>query len=150
MSDEEAPKKGGKKLLIAIIIGATVIVLAAVGVVAMMLLGGGDDAAPEGPVAGAVVPLEDDMTLNLSDGRFLKLQLALQLTEEATEAEKDPAKFDGSKAQDAAVAVFAGYEYDELLAADKKEEARQKLAQLASERYDGQVMDVYYRQFVMQ
>ncbi|WP_040159366.1 flagellar basal body-associated FliL family protein [Mobilicoccus massiliensis] len=148
---EEAPK-GNKKLVI-IVVAALVVVLAAVGVAAFMLLGGGDKKAEQAaPEAGIVVPLKDDMTLNLADGKFLKLQLALQLTKDASEAagEKAVDTFDGSMAQDAAISVFSTYKYNELLDPKTKEEARKKLTDEVKKRYDGDVMQVYFRQFVMQ
>ncbi|GAB48145.1 flagellar basal body-associated FliL family protein [Mobilicoccus pelagius] len=148
---EEAPKS--KTKLIIIVAAALAVVLAALGVVAFMLLGGKDDKeAGAAPETGVVVPLKDEMTLNLADGKFLKIQLALQLTKEATETagEKAADTFDGSKAQDAAISVFSTYKYNDLLDAKTKEEARKKLAAEVKKRYDGEVMDVYYRQFVMQ
>ena len=147
---EDAPKKGKKKLVI-IIAAALTVVLAALGVVGYKLLFSKDEASAA-PEPGVVVPLKDEMTLNLADGKFLKVQLALQLTAEATEeaGEKAAETFDGSKAQDAAIAVFSTYKYNDLLDAKTKEAARKKLAEEVKKRYDGAVMDVYFRQFVMQ
>lgn len=155
-TETEEKKKGGKKLFI-ILGAAAVVVLAAVGVAVMMLMGGGGekDKAEAAPEAGLVLPLEDEMTLNLADGKFLKVQLALQLTAEATEEAGGEIKavtaaFDGSMAQDSAIRVFSQYKYNDLLSTAKKEEARKKLAEEVEKRYDGKVMDVYFRQFVMQ
>ena len=149
---DDVPAKKGKKKLIIIVAAALAVVLAALGVVAFMFLGKGEDKAEAAPEAGVVVPLKDEMTLNLADGKFLKVQLALQLTAEATEeaGEKAAETFDGSKAQDAAIAVFSTYKYNDLLDAKTKEAARKKLAEEVKKRYDGAVMDVYFRQFVMQ
>lgn len=158
MSDNETDgeeKKGkGKKKLFIIVGAALVVVLAAVGVVGFMFLGKSDEAdkAEAAPEAGVVVPLEDEMTLNLADGRFLKIQLALQLTAEATEAAgaKPADTVDGSMAQDAAIAILSNYKYDQLLDPKVKEEARVKLTEEVKKRYDDAVMQVYFRQFVMQ
>lgn len=155
MSDNETEtaKGGGKKKLFIIVGAALAVVLIAGGALAFLFLGGSGDAeANAAPEAGAVVPLEDEMTLNLADGRFLKIQLALQLTKEATEAagEKPAESVDGSKAQDAAISVFSAYKYNDLLDPKKKEQARVKLTEEVKKRYEGQVMQVYFRQFVMQ
>lgn len=154
MSDTAIEEKPKSKKLVIIIVAALVVVLAAVGVAVFMLLGGSGDEKSEAATAepGIVVPLKDEMTLNLADGRFLKLQLALQLTKEGTEAagEKAAETFDGSMAQDAAITVFSQYKYDDLLDPKKKEEARNKLTAETKKRYDDAVMQVYFRQFVMQ
>lgn len=149
---DDVPEKKSKKKLIIIVAAAFAVVLAALGVVAFMFLGKSDKAAEAAPEAGVVVPLKDEMTLNLADGKFLKVQLALELTKEATEAagEKAATTFDGSKAQDAAISVFSTYKYNELLDPKTKEAARKKLSDEVKKRYDGDVMEVYFTQFVMQ
>lgn len=154
MSATETEAKTTVRSKLPLIIGAAlVVVLTSVGVVGFMLLRGSGEEEPDTEAKpGVVVPLEDEMTLNLADGRFLKLQLALQLTEEATEAagESPAESLDGSMAQDAAISVFSQYKYNDLLDETKKEEARTKLTAAANERYDGAVLQVYFRQFVMQ
>jgi len=146
--------KGGKKKLIIIIVAALAIVGVAVAVLMMTLLKPKEELAAEkeSVKGGVVIPLKDDMTLNLADGKFLKLKLALQLSEEAEkEGGEEIAKtFDGSMAQDAAVQVFSAYKYDQLLSPKGKEEARHKLTEEVKKRYDGDVVQVYFTQFVMQ
>ena len=154
MSDNEDEKPGGNKKLIIILVAALAIVLIAGGVVGMTLLNANKAAAEPDPatVPGAVYSMEDPMTLNLADGKFLKVQLALELTKEASEAagEKAATTFDGSKAQDSAIAVLSTYTYKDLLDAKTKEAARKKLSDEVRARYDGAVMQVYFKQFVMQ
>ncbi|MBK7722282.1 MAG: flagellar basal body-associated FliL family protein [Austwickia sp.] len=102
---------------------------------------------------GAVVALKDDMTLNLADGRFLKTQLSLQLSEEATLAaggEKALANFDGSMARDAAIQILSRYSYNQLLKPAQREAAQVALSKEVFERYEGKVLQVYFTQFVMQ
>src|SRR5687768_17200391 len=98
-STEEAPtkKKGKGKLMIIII---TVVFLAAGGGGGYFMLKG-DDAHKEEPKpeAGVVIALES-VTLNLADGHFLKLKVALQATADMTE------EADGSKALDLIVSTF--------------------------------------------
>lgn len=152
-AEETVEKKGNKKLLI-IIIAAAVVILAAGGFVAFKLLA--PAAAPEEDPAtkpGAIVALTKDMTLNLSDGKFLKTNLALQLTEKATTAaggEKALAAFDGSKARDAAIQVLGKYSYDQLLKPANRDAAQKALSAEVKKRYDGDVLQVYFTEFVMQ
>lgn len=152
-TEDTEEKKGGKKVLF-IIIGAALVVLIAAGVAAFMLLKPSEPEEDPATKPGAVVALEDEMTLNLADGKFLKTQLALQLTEEATAAaggEAAVAKaFDGSMARDAAIQTLSKYTYDQLLKPKVREEAQTALSKEAAERYEGKVIKVYFTQFVMQ
>ena len=63
-------------------------------------------AEPPEPVPGEVVAL-DPIQVNLADGHYLRIGIALQLTTEAHEA-------DGSKALDAVIDLFSGVDMDEL------------------------------------
>jgi len=155
MSDaatDDAPAQKGRKKLLIVVAAALVVVLGALGVVGYMFITKADADTNAAPEPGVVVPLEDEMTLNLADGKFLKVQLALELTKEASEAagEKAATTFDGSKAQDSAIAVLSTYTYKDLLDAKTKEAARKKLSDEVRARYDGAVMQVYFKQFVMQ
>ncbi len=66
-----------------------------------------EKAAKARPKEGEVVKLEP-VNINLADGHFLKLGLALQATEEVEEAPS------GAKALDLAIALFSGQEMTEL------------------------------------
>src|SRR5215212_6087609 len=88
---EEAPAKGGKKKRLIIV--AVVLVLAGGG--AYQFLGRGPS-VPKAPEPGEVVKM-DAIQLNLADGHYLKLGLALQATADAAEAPE------GSKALDLAI-----------------------------------------------
>lgn len=132
------------------------------GVAALALLGGGyvvtsgggsADAAeaveaPE-PVAGPVVPL-DAMTLNLADGRFLKVKLALQLVEGASApAAGDVAAF-AAPALDEAISILGALSYAELVGPGGRDTAKVALSERIAARYEGEVMGVYFTDFVMQ
>jgi flagellar FliL protein len=71
-ADATAPAKKSKKKLIIIVV--VVLLVAGAGYKFMMPA---KKAAPGPPVAGEVISM-DAMTVNLADGHFLKLQLALQ------------------------------------------------------------------------
>lgn len=150
---EGTQAKGGSRKLIVIIVGAVAIVLVAAGLMLKMMTAPKE--APKDPAKakGAVVALEDEMTLNLADGRFLKTQLSLQLSEEATLAaggEKALASFDGSMARDAAIAILSKYNFDQLLQPAQREAAQKALSKEVNQRYEGKVLQVYFTQFVMQ
>lgn len=158
MADEEDEKKsGGNKKLVIILVAALAVVLVAGGVVVMTLLNSQKAQAEPDPatVNGAVYSMEEPMTLNLSDGKFLKMNMAIQMSkagdEALVEAGGDPAVGpDLSKARDAAIGVLSTYKYDELLKPEKKAEAQKKLGDEVKQRYEGEVIDVYFTEFVMQ
>ncbi|WP_237111837.1 flagellar basal body-associated FliL family protein [Nocardioides sp. WS12] len=100
---------------------------------------------PEGkvePKPGEVVQLES-IQVNLASGHYLRLGLALQLTETAHEA-------DGSKALDAAIGVFSGRPVGEVNKPEMREELRAELNKELEHRYHGDVMEVYFTEFVTQ
>jgi flagellar FliL protein len=153
--DEGKGKRG--VLLPAIVVG-----VALLGAAFLLRPSGGGDTPPataaptETTVAGeaaavhgdphAVVAL-DPITLNLSDGRFLKLGVALQLAEEAEVA--DPVAY-GARALDATIALMGQYTYRELSAPGARDEAKDELSKAVAEAYEGEVLGVYFTEFVMQ
>lgn len=144
---EETPvaeeKKSKKKL---IVIGVVVILVAAAG---WFFLGRGDAAAEEAvaPEPGAVLQLEP-VTLNLADGHFLKLGLALQMTLDAGGGHG--AEPDGSKALDLAISMLSNREVAELSSSEAREKVKHELAEQIEHAYHGTVMDLYFTEFVMQ
>ena len=132
----EKPKKSKKKLLLIV----AVVVLAAVGGGAYFLLGSSGEEPP--PEPGEVLPL-DSITVNLTDGHYLKLRLALQATAEVSE------KLDGSKALDLAVDEYSNKSVAQL--GDKgRAKYKAALKDKIVEAYEGEVMDIYVTDFVMQ
>src|SRR2546423_782225 len=122
-------------------------------VAAVLVLGGGGAGAyfaffsgpskPKPPEPGKVVPL-DAVTMNLAEGHFLKLKLSLQATADAAEAP------DGSKALDIAIDQFSNRTVGELSSNAARDAAKAELRKKVSEAYEGEVMDVYFTEFVMQ
>jgi flagellar FliL protein len=168
-SDADKPKKAKKakkakgprsKRKLILVVG--VIVLA---------LGGGFffTRGPSAPVAdltkepGSVVALTP-ITLNLSDGRFLKAGLSLQLSKAAdtaaasgshassssSAAAGSTSGFDGAKALDAAISVLGARSYAQLLAPGGRAKAQLDLTKEVAHRYEGEVLKVYFTEFVMQ
>lgn len=97
---------------------------------------------PSEPVPGEVVVLEP-IQINLTKGHYLRLALALQLT-------KETAEVDGSKALDAAITLFSGRQPEDLLEAKERASLKRELVGELAETYEGEVMDVYFTEFVTQ
>ena len=141
---DAAPAKKGKKKLLLMVVMVLVVAAAAywflVGSKASSKAG-----APEKPVmvAGKVLAL-DPIYVNLSQGHFLKLSLALQETTTATK------ETDGSKALDAAITIFSGQDMATLSNSTSRAEFKKELVNAVVEAYDGEVMDIYFTEFVMQ
>lgn len=163
--DEDAKAAGGggvKKLavpVVALLIGAFV---------GPKFLGGGGSgeaaaATTTTTAPGPVVTL-DPITLNLTDGRLLKLGLALQISAEwhaqhggggggghgAPAADTgDPTK-GYARALDAAITVFGQRSMDQLMQTASREAARTELTVQLNQAYHGEIESVYLYEFVMQ
>jgi flagellar FliL protein len=152
VADAPVAKKGGRKRVLL----ALPVLLAVLAGGWFFLKPGPSASATEKVEPGPVVQL-DAITLNLSDGHYLKLGLALQLTKQAGEeasagqAEGAAAPLvDGAKALDAAISVLGDRTYAQLLAKGGRAKAKTAVEKEIEHRYDGQVMGVYLTQFVMQ
>jgi flagellar FliL protein len=135
-ADDEGKKKGGKKKLLIIV--ALVLVLAGAGYWFFLKPAG----EPAEPKAGAILPL-DSTQINLAAGHYLKLGLALQLVEGAEEV-------DGSKALDAAIDLFSGKSIAEVSKTEDRKHLKETLNHELEEAYEGEVMSVYFTEFVTQ
>lgn len=96
----------------------------------------------EAPKPGEVVKLEP-IQVNLQGGHYLKIGIALQLTADAKEA-------DGSKALDATIEEFSGRDMDTLTRPASRERLKKELEKELKHRYEGEVMGVYFTDFVTQ
>ncbi|MFC7496474.1 MULTISPECIES: flagellar basal body-associated FliL family protein [unclassified Nocardioides] len=134
-TEAEEEKKGGKKKLI--IIAVALLVVA--GAVYWFFLK--PSGPPPPPEPGEMV-LMDATQINLADGHYLRLGLALQLTTTAHEA-------DGSKALDAAIHIFSGKTLEQVHG-HGREKLKEKLTEEVEHLYHGDVMDVYFTEFVTQ
>lgn len=132
----EEPKRGGllKKI--------------GIGLVALLLVGGATwwfvlkPGPPEKPKPGAVATL-DSIQINLAGGHYLRLGMALQLTEKTEEV-------NGSKALDAAIDMFSGRDMNALSQQVRREQLKEQLSGELHELYEGEVLDVYFTEFVTQ
>jgi flagellar FliL protein len=140
-STDELPEgetKGGGKLKKILIL---VVVLAVVGgAVWFFFL---KPKPKEAPKPGAVVALEP-IQINLAAGHYLRVGVALQGTADVKE------ELDGSKALDATIDVFSGLPMDEVLAPKSREHLKKELEGKLEHLYEGEVMDVYFTEFVTQ
>jgi flagellar FliL protein len=136
---------GGRKKKLILLAGPLVALVAAWYLLLGPGSGGGEDAHAE-PVAGEVVPLEA-ITMNLADGRLLKVGIALQLVEGAG---GDHGPISGSIALDETITFLGEHTYAQLAAPAGRAKAKAELSARVAERYHQEVLEVYFTEFVMQ
>ena len=95
------------------------------------------------PVAGEVVTVEA-VSLNLAGGHYLRIGLGLQLTAEVTEPP------DTARALDLAIALFSGRTVEEVSSPEAREALKAQLGLQLVEAYEGEVMAVYFTDYVTQ
>ena len=154
--DDQAEKGGKLKL----IIGAVVLVVVGAVLGGKVLGGGGETpASAMGPTTttteapGPVTTL-DAITLNLADGRFLKLGLAFEV--HADDEYPPPSDVEDTitkgfaRELDVVITTLSTYTYEDLVAPNGKQEAKRALLEELVEVSDGAIKDVLFHEFVMQ
>jgi len=136
----EQPKRFRRLLTLTL---AAVLLAGAGGAGYAMLTGGFGGDEPAEPQPGAVITM-DAITVNLADGHYLKMRLALQATKDAD------SDLNGAKALDLAIAKYTDMPIGELSSAAGRAKAKAELLEQIKKAYDGQVMDIYFTEFVMQ
>lgn len=131
---EEKKPRSRKKLLVI----ALVVLLLAAG--AWWFL---HPKGPSEPQPGQIMTL-DSTQINLADGHYLKLGIALQLTTDAG------SEVDGSKALDDTIDLFSGRDLEFVSTAKHRRELKTALVKRLNKDYDGDVMGVYFTEFVTQ
>jgi flagellar FliL protein len=131
----EEKGRGKKPLLVLLVV---VLVLAGAAWWFMIRPAGADEA----PKPGEVLQLEP-IQVNLAGGHYLKIGIALQAVEGAEEVE-------GSKALDATIDLFSGTSMADLADRRKRHHFKEQLVEELDERYEGEVMGVYFTDFVTQ
>jgi flagellar FliL protein len=134
-ADTDAEGTGGRKKLVVV----AVVVLVALAAGWWFLLRPSGPAEPE---PGEVMTLEP-IQVNLADGHYLRIGIALQLSADAHEAE-------GSKALDATIDLFSGADQGDLVKAGQRQEYKSELEEKLHESYHGDVLEVYFTEFVTQ
>jgi flagellar FliL protein len=145
--DEEATGGGKKKLLL---IGL-VALLAVAGAAYFFLFASSGEAEAEEPVAGEVLPLEA-VAVNLAGGGYLKVGIALQLTEAAAGGGHGGGGVDGSHALDLVISTYSQAQPADVVGARDalKEALEQKIVEAYTEDGHQMVMDVYLTEYVTQ
>jgi flagellar FliL protein len=135
--ESEAPerKRSRKKLLLVLV----AVLAVAVAAWWFMIRPAG---AGEAPKPGEVLQLEP-IQVNLAGGHYLKIGIALQAVDGAENVE-------GSKALDATIDLFSGTTMGDLADGRKRSRLKEKLVEELDRRYDGDVMGVYFTDFVTQ
>ncbi len=155
-SGEDQDTKGGK---LKIIIAAAVLVVGGAVLGAKVLGGGGSaDAGAAGPTTTTTEPpgmisAMDVITLNLADGRFLKLGVAFEIhdgVEYPVNVNKDDSTMGFAREIDATITLMSGYTYEALAAPDGKTKAKAALLEQLVAISDDAIKDVYFHEFVMQ
>jgi flagellar protein FliL len=137
-NETEAVSKRRPVRLIAFIV---VLVIAAAGGWFLVLAPSKDpNAAPKPGVVQAI----DSQQINLSDGHYLRVGIALQLTKDGGEEVEAP------KAQDATIDVFSGLSMADLASSANREKYKNQLLVLLKSLYEGKVMGLYFNEFVTQ
>ncbi|SFL22827.1 flagellar basal body-associated FliL family protein [Geodermatophilus ruber] len=146
--DGDEAKGGSKKLLIIVAVA-----LVAVAGAAYFFLFSGDsaEAAAEEPVAGEVVPLEP-VAVNLAGGGYLKVGIALQLTEAAAGGGHGGGGVDGSKALDLVISTFSQAQPADVTGARDalKAALEQKIIEAYTDHGETMVMEIYFTEYVTQ
>lgn len=159
--DGEAGEKGSKTPLI---IGAVALVAGVVLGGKFMGGGGGAEAATTTTtteVPGNVTSL-DTITLNLADGRFLKLGVGFEVAAESTypahgdaggghaaEADESPTK-GFARELDAVIDIVSTHTYEDLLAPGGKDKVKEEILHEVAEISHEAIEAVLFHEFVMQ
>ncbi|MCG2802673.1 MAG: flagellar basal body-associated FliL family protein [Cellulomonas sp.] len=140
--------KGGSKKKLLLIVGPILVIAIAAAVYFLVLApksGAGTPAATPAPSPGVVLTI-DPISVNLAEGHYLRIGLALQLTDKVGEKEKPTP----AKALDAAITLFSGHTVAEVSDPATRESFRAELEKSLEEIYEGEVMGVYFTNFVTQ
>jgi flagellar FliL protein len=143
-SEETEEKGGSKKKLIMIL---AVLLLAGAGAAYFFLFAGSGEAAAEEPVPGEVLAL-DPIAVNLAGGGYLKIGVTLQFTEEGSAGGHGGSGPDGSKATDLIISTFSQAAPADVTGA--REALKVALEQKIIEAYHGDVMAIFYNEYVTQ
>ena len=135
--EETAASGGGRKKLL-------------LGVLVLALVGGAGywfflkpAGGPAEPEPGVVLKL-DAIQVNLADAHYLKVGVALQASKDAGE------DLDGSAALDETIDLFSGQAMEDLARRAYREKLKKELEHRLDEAYEGEVIGVYFTDFVTQ
>lgn len=147
---KKAKKEGGGR---SNLIPAIILALGILGGGYLMSSGGGGADAAEHPLTtkppklGEIAQIEA-ININLADGRFLRVGIALQLIEGVDKSEFE--KGETAKANDLLIDKLGGRSMEELGSTEGRAQIKTELKEELMEIYEGEVVDVYLTDFVMQ
>jgi flagellar FliL protein len=141
-TDETAAKGGKKKLLLVLL----VLILAGAGAAYFFLFSGSAEATEE-PVSSGTYLVLDPVAVNLAGGGYLKIGLSLEVTEEGA-AGGEGGGLDGSKATDLVISTFSQAQPEDVTGA--RDALKEALEEKVIEAYHGEVMGIYYTEYVTQ
>jgi flagellar FliL protein len=146
-TDEATEKGGGKKKIVLLLV---VVLLAAAGAAYFFLFTG--EAEAKAPVSSGTFVTLEPVAVNLAGGGYLKIGVALELTEEGAAAGGEGGGIDGSKATDLIIATFSQAKpADVATARDALKEALQaKIVEAYTEDHVPLILDIYYTEYVTQ
>ncbi len=133
---EPAKAVGRKKRVL------TLLVVAAMATAASywFILRPAPDPAPELGEVLVVGPLQ----VNLSNGHYLRIALALQMTADVAD------EVDGSRALDATISHYSGKPLAAVSQPKQRAQLKTELTEEILDLYEGELMDVYFTEFVTQ
>lgn len=142
----EEKAKGGKKKLVLVLV-AVLVLGGGAGWWFLLGPGAGEQAevAEPAPEPGEVVVVEP-ISLNLADGHYLRLGLGLQLTVDAG----GHGPVDTARALDHAIDLFSGRKVSEVSSTEGRDALKAELLTRLEEAYHGEVMDLYFTDYVTQ
>lgn len=138
----EMPPKGGRKKLM-LLLGVALVMVAGAAYF-FLFAGSGAAGAEEKPVPGEVLALEP-VAVNLAGGGYLKIGVTLQLVEGVGGEAGGP---NGAKATDLVISTFSQAAPADVTGA--REALKAALEKKIVEAYEGEVMGIYYTQYVTQ
>jgi flagellar FliL protein len=139
------PATGGRKKIVMIVV--PLLALVAGWYFVMGPGAGAKEAEAKEPVPGEVLELEP-ITMNLADGRLLKVGLALQANAEPSGG--GHGELTGAIALDEAIKFLGEHTYAQLAEPAGRQAAKDELSHRVAERYHHDVLEVYFTEFVMQ
>ncbi|WP_313277192.1 flagellar basal body-associated FliL family protein [Timonella senegalensis] len=139
----EATDKQSNKLLKALIVLLVLMLLGGAGTTLYLIKSRDPGPEPEPEKVAGEIHAVESINVNLSDSHYLRLGFAVQLS---TDAEP----IDNARVLDVAIGLYSGQPFDKVLDPDHRETLRAELTQDLNEIFDGEVMDVYFTDYVAQ
>ncbi|MDQ2837573.1 MAG: flagellar basal body-associated FliL family protein [Actinomycetota bacterium] len=133
--------KGKKSMKLKLAVGVVVLLVAGAGA-KFTVLAPSSSAEAAKPQPGPVIPL-DETTLNLTDGHYLRMKVALQTTK-GTNTELDT-----SQAAQLVIDEYSNLTVAQLTGNAARTKVKDELVVKLQKAYPKEIMDAFYTEFVM-